>query len=222
METTRSTIRAHPLLPPINPLKQMRLRLNWTLDHTADLLSSTRQFVIRAEQGVYADPPPRLLSLLLSYTEPELFIYSGYPATPINNPAAVGDVESEEALVYHQYHVFQSLTRKRNYGRLLPVWRFDAISAEHHPFLRWRLASGVDSRISISKFYCVHPALITKFENSPHLVSHPPTDLISALTESGYDSELLDSLATAYDNYKAYLSDEFKKQQGIESDRARE
>lgn len=195
----------------VNPLRQMRLDLGWTLDHTADQLDTTRQFVIRAEQGVYANPPPRLTQLLL-----------GYGDVPLST-AAVG-VGSDEDVVYHLYHEFQVLTRKRNYGALRPDYDFKsgflASSSihplNHHPLLRWRWWSNITGRIGVSKLFCVHPALITKFERTPHLCVEPPGDLMNALRQSGYAPEILDSFVSAYHTYKEHLSIKFREDQNAD------
>lgn len=198
-----------------NPLRQMRLDLGWTLDHTAHLLDTTRQFVIRAEQGVYANPPPRLTQLLLGYGDVPL------TDDPLGT-AAVG-VGSDEDTVYHLYHAYQTSQRKRNYGALSPEYDFTTgflasgivNPLKYNPLLRWRNFSNVPSRIGISKLYCVHPALITKFEMQPHLMVEPPTELLVALRESGYSAELLDSFVSAYHTYKERLSADFRKNQGV-------
>lgn len=188
----------------VNPLREMRLQQGFTLDRLAYLLGTTRQFIIRAEQAVYADPPPRLLRLLIDYTDTQSLTGANLI------PAPVGTL-TDEQVVYHLYHKYQSFVRTRNYGALLTEWGFWI--GDKHPFVQWRKWSGIQSRIGVSKLFCVHPALISKFENQPHLVQTPPGELMAALEESGYSKELLDSFAKAYDNYKSEVARRFKENQ---------
>ncbi len=190
-----------------NPLREMRLRLGWTLDKTARLMATSRQFIIRSEQAVYADPPPRLTELLLDHTEPNI------PDLP--NPGAVGVGMSDELIVYQLYHLFQVQTRRENYGKLITDFDFPIHPAYslQHPFVLWRTRSGINARIGPSKLFCVHPALISKFEIRPHLCTTAPKELITALRDSGYDEELLDSFAQAYDTYKRALSEKYQMTQ---------
>lgn len=182
----------------------MRQQQGWTLDRTAYLLGTSRQFIIKAEQAVYADPPPRLLRLLIDYTD----VTSLTGANLI--PAPVGALDDSQ-IVYHLYHKYQSFVRHSNYGKLYEYQTFDGV--EGHPLIHWRNRSGIHARIGVSKLYCVHPALISKFEMQPHLVQSVPGELRTALEESGYSKELLDSFAKAYDNYKDDLGKKFKAAQ---------
>lgn len=205
-------------LKPTNPLREMRLALGYSLDRVAADLDTTRQFVIRAEQGVYATPPPALTDYLLTKTD-ALLDESLIPdrindrAVLFNNPAAVGLGRGDIGIVYHLYAKFQSETRKANYGKLSPTFAFDKVTEGQHPFVVWRMRSGISARIRISKYLCVHPALVFKFESQPHLCTSPPGELLVALKESGYSTETLASFTQAYDHYKRDLSREFRKVQ---------
>lgn len=169
-------------LAPKNPLREIRLSLGLSLDRLAREARVSRQLIIRAEQAVYSDPPPRLLKTLLWLDVDE---YS--------------DAES----VIAQYHAFQVQTRKLNYGALIPNFNFkNLVPPGQHPFVVWRVRSGVKARIGPAKFFCVHPALLHKFEVQPHLVVTPPSELMLALAQSGYTKEFLASFAKAYDDYK--------------------
>lgn len=186
----------------VNPLREIRLANRLTLDNVAYNLRTTRQFVIRAEQAVYATPPPRLLKYLLDLNLPESV-----------TDRAVGLGMDDELIVYHLYREFQRAVRKKNFGVLLTDYDFPKhpTALHQHPFVAWRWASSVQARIGVSKLYCVHPALISKFETSPNLCASPPGELLLALEESGYSKELLASFTKAYDTYKANLSAKFRK-----------
>lgn len=162
-----------------NPLREIRLSVGLTLDQLAYRAEVSRLLIIRNEQAVYADPSPRLLDALMEFEIEDL---------------------DDEQVVRSLYHSFQIETRRANFGKLRVVQSFQTIQG--HPFVSWRLASGVRARIAVSKFFCVHPALIHKFETTPHLCVSPPGELMIALEQSGYSKELLDSFDKAYDTYK--------------------
>lgn len=195
----------NPSTVPRNPLKEIRLANNLTLDSVAFDLRTTRQYLIRVEQGVYAAPPERYTNYLLDLSVPESI-----------TDRAVGLGMTDELVVYHLYREFQRATRKKNFGKLLTDYDFGyKVGALHeHPFTSWRWASGIRARIGVSKMFCVHPALISKFESSPNLCASPPGDLLLALSESGYSKELIDSFVKAYDTYKDDLSTKFRSRNG--------
>lgn len=169
---------------PANPLRQARLEARLSLDQLARKANVSRQLIIRAEQGVYADPPPRLLDVIMDLAAVEV-LFGG-----------------DREVVYHVYHAFQTATRKANFDRLSKTFDFRSVPVGVHPFVDWRLRSGIRARIGPAKYYCVHPALLHKYEVQPHLVQSTPGDLQRALRESGYSSELLDALEDAYYTYK--------------------
>lgn len=183
--------------PPENPLRLLRFDQRLSLDQLARKAGVSRQLIIRAEQAVYNSPPPVLVATLLDN---------------ISEDRAVEGFDDRE-FVYHLYKQFQTFTRKKNYGRLNPKFSFAAVPVGVHPWVNWRLSSGIAARIGPAKHYCVHPALLHKFEVQPHLVQSPPGDLRGALIEAGYRKELLDELAAAYDTYKVHLSEQFKLNQ---------
>lgn len=164
-----------------NPLREIRLSVGLTLDQLAYRAEVSRLLIIRSEQAVYADPSPRLLETLLAFEVDGL---------------------DDEFVVLARYHEFQTETRKENYGKLRTVDTFKWYNPTVHPFVFWRMDSGVTAQIAISKYFCVHPALIHKFEKTPHLCVTPPGELMTALGQSGYSKELLDSFTKAYDTFK--------------------
>ena len=165
----------------VNPLKTLREAAHCTVKEMADLADVTSQAIIRSEQGVYERPLPRLLQTLWRYA-PESDLH-------------------DEGVLLADYHHFQRLVRESNYGKLDELYKFPR---NKHPFVCWRVDSGLSARISISKLFCVHPALVTKFEMQPHLCSTPPGQLVYALHESGYTKEQLQELAEAYTDYRTF------------------
>lgn len=166
----------------VNPLRALREAAHCSVKEMAELADVTSQAIIRSEQGVYERPLPKLLHALWRYS-PESDLH-------------------DEGVLLADYHHFQKLTREANYGKLNEHFLFRYVRSGEHPFVAWRLVSSITARIAISKYYCVHPALITKFEMQPHLCSTTPGALRFALLESGYTEALLDRLQEAYSNYR--------------------
>lgn len=164
-----------------NPLRTIRLSNKFSLDRMAQYAHVSRQLIIRAEQAVYASPPPALLKACLEL--------------------AVGDLE-DEGTVYHLYKAFQSQTRKKHYGHLIVDPGWEHLRAGIHPWIWWRKASGIEARIGPAKFYCVHPALLHKLEVTPNLCQTIPTELLVALIDSGYSKNTLDGFEKAYRDFK--------------------
>lgn len=169
-----------------NPLRLLREAAGETVSSMAELAGVTTQLVIWNEQGVYASPSPRYLQQLLEYS-----------------PA--GDYHTSPDALTRDYYAFQKLTRESNYGKLLEPHDWSDYPWRHHPFVAWRKASGLDSRVAISKLYCVAPSLIFKFEKQPERCKTPPGELRQALLDSGYRADTLDALAIAYEEHRKYL-----------------
>lgn len=206
--------------PVVNPLKQLRLSKRLSQEVLAHRAGVTRQLVIRAEQGVYASPPPRLLDYLLEVASLPCALdvdTNGIPHDPplIPTPVEVLGLD-DEGVVYHRYAQFQTYTRKHNFGKLMPKFNFAPVSEGglvpegEHPFTSWRMQSGLKARIGTAKYFCVHPALLHKFEVTPNLCRTVPGELITALGQAGYSSETLAGLENAYYSYKKYLSRQFE------------
>jgi hypothetical protein len=151
----------------------------------ADRAGVTSQALMRAEQGVYSSPSPSILDALWGEAD-------------ANDPA-VSDLYDYGVLLA-DYHNFQKLTRQDNYGSLEEPFTF--LNTGEHPFVDWRLRSGITARIQISKRFCVHPALIFKFEMQPYLCTTIPKELVRALLGSGYTEDTMKDLADAYAMYK--------------------
>lgn len=174
----------------MNPLRSLRESANLSLVEMADRAGVTSQALMRAEQGVYSSPSPSILDALWGEADA--------------NDAAVSDLYDYGVLLA-DYHNFQKLTRQDNYGSLEEPFTFldtGGLSSIEHPFVDWRLRSGITARIQISKRFCVHPALIFKFEMQPYLCMTIPKELVRALLESGYTETTMEEFAGAYATYK--------------------
>jgi transcriptional regulator with XRE-family HTH domain len=175
---------------PSNPLRYLRKRLGFTQEGLADAADVSRIFVVRAEQGVYEEPSATLIDAMR-------FHHKKY------QPAFDWEFSTDVAIT-RQYEQFQLHTRRKHYGQLLANFDFLAFSPSLHPFLIWREASEVNAAISISKYYCVHPAIIHKFEKQTHLMHSVPEVLRRALLDAGYTESFLDELEWAYTKHRRW------------------
>jgi transcriptional regulator with XRE-family HTH domain len=195
--------RVKPPVGAFNPLTRLRKAAGLTQENLALRAQVTRQFVIRAEQAVYPDPPVGLVNTLLELN----YDLDEDGSNDFNDSIDFEDLDIVELAA--QYKAYQVALRKQHYGVLATRYNFSNTSLfDHeleHPFKQWRKDSNITSRIAISKYYCVHPATVFKFEEQPYLTTHVPPELVTALIDSGYPKELLDSLQKAYDTYKQYL-----------------
>lgn len=169
-----------------NPLVALRESAGLTVTQLASLANVTPTAIVRAEQAVYASPPPHILNTLWRYA-PE-------------------DDLHDQVVFTAEYLDYQRNVRQANYGALDEPFNFPmGGDLDTNPFVSWRLDSDnphLQARIGVSKLYCVHPALVFKFEVQPHLCASVPGALRYALLESGYSKATLDSLETAYGVFK--------------------
>ena len=124
----------------------------------------------------------------------------------INSEQAVYVDPPEQLLRFYEtdtldeYYEYQREVRKHNYFKLIEPWVFFEAEGLIHPFINWRECSGITSARAISTLFCVHPAVMHKFEHGN--MESVPDQLTAALLESGYAPRTLNSLAEAYRNYK--------------------
>lgn len=170
-----------------NPLKVMRLSHSLTMDQLAAKVGCGRLLIVRNEQGVYVRPSPKLFQWLLDMT---------------------GESESTQLRAYYK---FQEQTRLENYGKLRDDIDFtmESLGGIPNPLIKWRLTS--EPRLNptqVAKLFCIHPIAIHKVEKQPWLANSIPTQIIQALTQSGYSKELLTNFEQAFVNYKQYRSEQ--------------
>lgn len=189
-----------------NPIKRLRELESLSLNEVIEKADISRGLLIRTEMGTFEDIPPKLLNY---FTE-----YHGY------NPQQIaGD-----------YKRFVSSTRTQNYGKLtvdlpptyspvdvdlnfLPddiLVRNYAESKEssiRHPFVQWRLYSGLTKQLDICRFFCVHQGHLSNYElNARYL--NTPAQLVTALLESGYSRTVLEDLEVRYYEYRKFLTNQ--------------
>lgn len=157
-----------------NPLKRERLNAALTLAQLADRLDVSKQFIIRAEQGCYVAPPEILVGYFVERRD-------------VN----AGELEQD-------YYKFQHYKRRESFGRLITTWTFP--KTDKHPFTYWRECSGIKSEAGACVLFCLHPAVMFKYERGKMLST--PEQLTLALLESGYDPVLVDKLEESYLSFK--------------------
>lgn len=114
-------------------------------------------------------------------------------------PPSLGDyLVRETPGIYSAYHAWQTAKRKSSYGKLIEPYAFDG---NDHPFHRWRIDSGLASRMGVCKDFCLHPAVVTKFENTIEHMGVPDI-ILDALRDSGYSETTLTALQSAYSRYR--------------------
>lgn len=179
----------------VNPIKAARLHLGYSQVHFAKNCGTSKQLVIRAEQGCYPDIPPAIFNYLRFHTKL--------------------DLDSTEFRA--TYCAFQHQQRKFAYGMLEKPYDFLINSPSEHPFIAWREYSNLN-QTQVAKNFCVHPSVLFKFEKQPHLLNDLPEQLVDALLDSGYAPALITELRTAYRRYKDYLASEVNFTYGTISD----
>ena len=166
-----------------SPVKRFRVdEFHMTQAEFAHACGVSKLLIIRAEQCCYKLPPPAI----------ENYLVSQVPAFDLNEFRA-------------DYLNFQRKMRKFSYGILEPGFDFHHLSPKKHPFIEWREYSAINQTMAC-KYWCLHPAVIYKFEVQPHLLNDLPSDLVDALLESGYSELIIAELRAAYKRYKTYLA----------------
>lgn len=144
-----------------NPLRSLRRRQGWTQRELAEFSGVTRHAVLRTEQGVYALPPPAILSAI-SQRLPD----SSVPYL-------------EEA--YRRWQTQQRILVRAHLFSDAPGIPREATSSE---FLNYRIFTlGLTSRMEFCRLFCVHPAVVEKYEKRQQLSM--PDQLQQALSEAG-------------------------------------
>lgn len=151
----------------------------------------SRQLVMRSEQALYVDPPPRLLDELMQ------FDYNEY---------------SHETVI-RLYHNFQHHQRLLHgpYGftrnpLLVQFFDFKTIPEVYNPIRDWIAYTG-QTPTSIAVGFCVHLQamnILTNPRNKPP--KKLPTQFLAALLEAGYKSSLLSDLSGALTRHRSYWS----------------
>jgi len=149
-----------------NPLKLTRTNLNLTLQNLADISGLGYQTVLRTEQGLYKEISPRLLLILR---------HRGV----------------DTKTLVQQYGEWRKEKRKNAGGKLIHYHLIIQVIPSKHPFQVWLELSGL-SEIGFCKEFCVNRPIVHKFLKQPYLCGSVPTEIIEALSEAGYSTEVLE------------------------------
>lgn len=171
----------------INPIREFRQVKGLSVSALASMAGVTPLAVHRAEQGVFVRVPPSLVSPII---DSQLVTESGH--------ALVDEDSLNDA-----YREFQRKTRRENYGCLnqsLPEFK-----AGVSPLVHWRMLSGVESQMGLCSLLCVHPSPVRQVERGEQ--RKLPSQLVEALSESGYDDLAIHELAVRQERYYALKSD---------------
>jgi DNA-binding transcriptional regulator YiaG len=143
-----------------NPLKELRLERGWTQEDLAGFAGVTRHAVLRTEQGVYALPPPAILSVFQQRTELSMLTME------------------------RQYVDWVKWTRRHTGLKLSSKASKQAVSVMSGPeFLTWRYGLGITRRMEFCRLFCVHPAVVEKYEKGQQ--HKMPDQLREALFDAG-------------------------------------
>ena len=190
-------------MSPLNPIKELRNRLDLTQQDLANLAGISQQGVLRYEQSLYEEPSDKLVDTLctelalrgLSPTnDPELGEYLGSWSTPTDLRNSIIRRYQENRLQIQQDAAY--LFRYSH-----PVTRF----ANEHPFETWR-AKVLDSRsrMRFCILLAVHPSVVAEYEKGKR--RYIPRSLREAHSNAGVGNNLLTDLDYAgsifYDDLK--------------------
>jgi hypothetical protein len=185
----------------INPIKRLRELESLSLNEVIDRADISRGLLIRAEMGTFEEIPPKLLDFFVEY--------HGY----------------SQLQIAEDYKRFVTATRIQNFGKLtstlppsyspvdldlkfLPVESFNYLGpAMRHPFVQWRLYSGLTKQLDICRFFCVHQGHLSNYELKSNYLK-TPAQLLTALLVSGYASSVLSELEIRYQAYRRFLTDQ--------------
>lgn len=174
-----------------NPLKEIRMELQFTPNQLANFAGIHQTAVEQAEAGFYPQPLP-------SY----LIAIGIKPGT------------SDEKKLIDKYHQFQLETRLENgpngLCKLILNPRF---TLDENPLFSWRTQSGLATYGFCSAF-CVHMPSVNNFEKNIVKLGEVPSKAIAVpLTQAGYD---LDEFTEASLLYKASLLNKVRSSNGLE------
>ncbi len=168
---------------PINPFRVLRMGKALTLTNLAVLCNLSKQTLIRAEQGLFDEPPVKLMEYWLKHGENELDLRD-------------------------RYHDFQLSVRSRH-ARLFgnSLGKVGHESGDLHP-LEWLLTQWVAGQpmnlMECAKLLCVSQPLLNNWIKNPRQLT-VPKPLQSALLQNGYSRREIKVFVGAYDTYRKGL-----------------
>lgn len=142
-----------------NPIVAARLEVAITGNMLGKKLGLSRQYISRAEQGTYSSLNPALVKWVAN-------------ASNISTNAVTA-----------RYQLFQKMQRQATIEQVDPhkLERHDSTEAGHKIFERWRSGYWTSS-VAFAIAFCVHPDLVTKYEEGIQLKM--PKQVSDALKEN--------------------------------------
>jgi len=151
--------------PPINPLKQLRIKLNITTNEQMSQLAGINVAAIcQQEDGFFRDIIPAYLAAL---------------RVPI--------ASQDEFELIKDYQEWQTVRRQWSGSHNILV-RNPIFSLIQNPLYSWRIQSSV-AVYGLCRNFCIHMPTVNKFEKDMNLSSQIPPVILLALQEAGYDTE---------------------------------
>lgn len=168
-----------------NPFLLVREELGMSITQIAQAVRMNRNTIIRTEQGQYDIPSQDLLDFYW--------------------------VPSSQASVLTDYETWRQLMRRANYGLLEVMFNpWGSSPKDVHPLKRWREISGITALNTLAKAYCLHQAVLFRYETQPNRCNATPPPILAALRDSGYTEAILTKLETAYQEYKLAVREAIK------------
>lgn len=170
-----------------NPFKQIRQDAKLSQYRLAARAGVSKHAVLRLEQGMFADPLPKLLNFF------------------------VDEFNVSRGSLLHNYRNFQTHTRQSSGLLLGPIEEYldDWINSDDpkiyslHPlvYLRSRARPPLNPT-QLAKSLCISQTVVTYFEKRPSNQKTVPAQLVEALYEAGYSNEDVMSLVNVYAVYR--------------------
>lgn len=196
-----------------NPFVTMRESRGFTLTDLVNLTGLSRNSIIRTEQGQYTEPPKALVDFYFTNQN----LNQSFNTNSLNETTLRSIYNQELLSEYNRYKTFK---RKANYGLLkddvfsirevftpylllnAPVGAFSHLIPSDHPFIAWRLGSGVKALNTIAKAFCLHQGDLFRYEKQPHKCNETPPPIIAALKVAGYSVDTCSTLELAFQAFK--------------------
>lgn len=180
----------------LNPLRELRLLTGRTQVYVAGKLDLSNQYIMRCEQGMYAQMDAQVYWWLVN----DLMWFDKDIPAHLSTWIKAADT----------YHSYQQQQREVAAQRLKGWWLISDVvpgDMSEHPLVTLRLASRY-SRVGFAKAFCVSQSLVERWESRSHMVVEVPPVILDALFRGGVSKEHLDLLQKAYAEHR-----EFKRTQ---------
>lgn len=182
---------------PVNPLKDLRAQSGLTMQGICDLSGISRQALIRAEQGVYPSIPERLLTFWLDFR-----FVNREPVTYVELTTSYTNFKlATRASHYRMFGTPEFLVTPSAVGNLTT-----------HPlqllFDNWELPDltklGKMNPTEFAKLLCISQSVVDHFLKKIANQASVPTQIRSALFDSGYTNNELANFEKCYVRYREF------------------